>query len=321
MELEMDRWQRRVVFGVMPVVMVGIVVVTALVTYGDLPDPVATRFHPDGHATASTHRASWLVVQLIIAVLCAGLLVRIGRKPRPDAPILAATAAFVGFLTGSLWVFVSLANRHHVDWHDVTLGNGAIAGALGGAIGWTIPVVLMARRIAPPRPAYPNRAIAFGPDERPAWFGHTTSVGFAVAGAANITLGVLIALVEQVWVGALVFGIGLLLVSFASVVVTIDERGVGVRSGPFGWPRIRLPLGLVEEAEPTHLGPTTWGGWGYRGSLRLFRRAAWVVRSGPGLRLQLVGGQRFFVSVDDADEAAAVLNGLVARAGAMNASE
>ena len=53
-------------------------------------------------------------------------------------------AAFIGFLTGSLWCFVALANEGHADWHDVELGSGAIAGALGGSLGWTIPVVLMA---------------------------------------------------------------------------------------------------------------------------------------------------------------------------------
>jgi hypothetical protein len=314
MELVMDRWQRRMVFVVMPVVMVALVAVPAVLVWGDLPHDVATRFHPDGHATASQPRDTWLVVQLGISLLAAGTLIAIGRRPKPDAPTFAAVAAFVGFLTGSLWCFVTLANEGHVDWHGVEIGTGAIAGALGGAIGWTVPIVLMAKRIAPPRPRYDNRAIPFGADEHPAWFGHTTSVGFALAGAANIVLGVIIVLTTQVWMGLLVAAIGLILASFMSVVVTIDERGLGVRSGALGWPRIRLPLDLVEEAQPVEVRAMAFGGWGYRGSLRLFKRAAWVLRSGEGLRLQLRGGQRFVVSVDDADEAAAVLNGLLARA-------
>jgi hypothetical protein len=313
MELVMDRWQRRMVFGVVPTVIVGLVVVAMVVTWGDLPDPVATRFHPEGRATGSTPRATWLLLQLVSAALCAGALLRIGRRPTPDSPVVGAVAAFIGCFVGAIGLFIALANDGHGDWHDVTLGPGAVAGALGGAIGWTIPVVLMARRIAPARPAYPNRAIPFGPDDRPAWFGHTHSIGFAVAGAVNIVLGLVVAVTSELWVGLVLVLVGLSVAAFTSVTVTIDERGIGVRSGIVGWPRVRLPLDVVEEAEPTVVRPMAWGGWGYRGSLRLFRRAAWVLRAGEGLQLRLRGGRRFVVSIDDADEAAAVLNGLLAR--------
>jgi len=314
MELVVDKWQRRMVFVVLPVVILGLVVVAAGLTWGDLPNPLATRFHPDGSATGSMPRNTWLVMQLAVAGLCAGELAHIGRRPTPDAPILAAVASFIGFLVGLLGLFIAMANEGHADWHDVTMGNGAIAGALGGAIGWTLPVVQMARRIAPPHAPYANRAMPFGPNEHPAWFGHTRSIGFALAGVANIALGMVIVVTNQAWVGVVVFAIGIVLLGFTSVVVVIDGRGIGVRSGPLGWPRIRLPLGVIEEATPVIVRAMAVGGWGYRGSLRLFRRAAWVLRSGPGLELQLRGGQRFTVSIDDADEAAAVLNGLLARA-------
>ena len=41
------------------------------------------------------------------------------------------------------------------------------------------------------------------------------------------------------------------------------------------------------------------------------RRAAWVVRGGSGVRIELTDGAVFAVTVDNADEAAAVLNGLL----------
>ena len=316
MQLVMDRWQRRMVFGVMPVLLVALVVVPAVLLWGDLPSTVATRFHPDGHATGSQPRELWVAVQLVIALASAGSLVWVGRRPTPDAPMFAAAAAFIGFLTGSLWCFLTLANKGHADWHDVELGAGALFGAIGGAIGWTIPVVLMAKRIAPSRPRYDNEAIPFGPDEHPVWFGHTTSVGFGVAGAVNVALGIAIVLTNDLWVGVLMIVIGAALATFTSVVVTIDERGIAVRSGAFGWPRVRLPLDIVEEAEEVNVSAMGLGGWGYRGSLRLFKKAAWVLRKGEALQVQLRGGQRFTVSIDDADEAAAVLNGLLARAAA-----
>jgi len=40
------------------------------------------------------------------------------------------------------------------------------------------------------------------------------------------------------------------------------------------------------------------GGWGYRGSIRLLRRAALATRRGDALELQLRKGRRFIVTVD-----------------------
>jgi hypothetical protein len=55
--------------------------------------------------------------------------------------------------------------------------------------------------------------------------------------------------------------------------------------------------------------PVQWGGWGYRGSVRVFKKAAVVLRKGPGLRLRLRNGAQFAVTVPGAEPAAALLNG------------
>jgi hypothetical protein len=51
------------------------------------------------------------------------------------------------------------------------------------------------------------------------------------------------------------------------------------------------------------------GGWGYRGSLKLFRRAAVVTRLGEALQVDLTGARRFCVSVDDPAAFVAALDG------------
>jgi hypothetical protein len=56
-----------------------------------------------------------------------------------------------------------------------------------------------------------------------------------------------------------------------------------------------------------------WGGWGYRGSRRLFRKAAVVLRAGPALRLDLADDTQLVVTVDDAESGAGLLNDLLAR--------
>jgi hypothetical protein len=43
------------------------------------------------------------------------------------------------------------------------------------------------------------------------------------------------------------------------------------------------------------------GGWGYRGSLTVLRHATLATRRGAALQLDLSGGRRFIVTVDDPD--------------------
>jgi hypothetical protein len=50
------------------------------------------------------------------------------------------------------------------------------------------------------------------------------------------------------------------------------------------------------------------GGWGYRGSLKLFRRAALATRRGEALEIQLIGKRRFIVTVDNPEDYVAALN-------------
>ena len=54
--------------------------------------------------------------------------------------------------------------------------------------------------------------------------------------------------------------------------------------------------------------PTEWGGWGYRGSPTLMKRAAVVLRAGPGIRLDLHDGKVFVVTIDNPEIPARLLN-------------
>ncbi len=54
--------------------------------------------------------------------------------------------------------------------------------------------------------------------------------------------------------------------------------------------------------------PMQWGGWGYRGSLKLMRKAAVVHRAGPGIRLDLTDGRVFVVTLDNPEVPVALLN-------------
>ena len=98
---------------------------------------------------------------------------------------------------------------------------------------------------------------------------------------------------------------------FAKVRVQVDARELRVTLGYTGWLRRSLALERVAAARAFTLEPLEHGGWGYRGSLRLIKRAALVVRGGPAL-LELRDGARLVITVDDAEAGARAINTLLA---------
>lgn len=94
----------------------------------------------------------------------------------------------------------------------------------------------------------------------------------------------------------------------ARVVQTPDGRRFEVVYGPGGLIRQSFDAADIERAESGTLSPLRTGGWGYRGSLAVLRRAAVVTRGGDALRLELSGGRRFAITVDDPAAFAQALN-------------
>ncbi|MBM9507425.1 hypothetical protein [Actinacidiphila acididurans] len=144
----------------------------------------------------------------------------------------------------------------------------------------------------------------------------------AAAGGACLALGILLAvngpdtsglapLVMSV-VGCLAVGLLVLFgtIAFTHVHVRVDHEAVLVRCGHMGLPRRRIPLDQVSDCRVAPVvSPRTWGGWGYR--WRPDKGTAVVVRRGPGLVIDLPGGHRFTVTVDDPEGAAQVIRSLV----------
>jgi len=113
------------------------------------------------------------------------------------------------------------------------------------------------------------------------------------------SLAVLVTLIPVAWPALISGG----LVAFTSLIfrridVVVVEAGVQVSYGFGGRPVQRFRLEGIEGVRAERM--TRWQaqGLGYRGSLRFFRVARAVIRSGDGLHLELAGGRRFWVSVD-----------------------
>ncbi|GAA0460777.1 DUF1648 domain-containing protein [Streptomyces olivaceiscleroticus] len=104
----------------------------------------------------------------------------------------------------------------------------------------------------------------------------------------------------------------LLVLALAGLRVAADRRGLTVTPPLLPYPRMRIPLERIREADSREIAALReFGGWGYR--MRP-GRSGFVLRSGEALSLRLVSGKEFVVTVGDAATAAALLNTLVDRA-------
>ena len=94
--------------------------------------------------------------------------------------------------------------------------------------------------------------------------------------------------------------------------VTVDRNGLWARS-LLGAPRTGVALGEVVRADVVPLHPLReFGGWGIRSDLK--GRYGLVLRAGDAIAVQRAGGGVFVATVDGADDAVALLNGLADRA-------
>jgi hypothetical protein len=320
MGLKMDRPQRLIVGVAFPALFAGLTFIPWLVVRNDLPAPIAVHFDGGGTANGSMPVLAHLVLTAAFTLSAAAVLAWAAWRPSSTLGLEAAIACFMGWLMAFVSAMVLFANEGHDRWQDATLGFGAVMGATGSALGASIPVALMVRWTGQKQLDLPARPIDLAGSERVAWFGRARSVPFA-AGSVLLVLGGTVLVIGfgsgAAAPGFVLLAVGLALVSFISVDVSISEQGIRVRAGAVHWPRVELGLDEIERARAVDFKPMANGvssGWGYRGSLRLFRSAAWVLRAGPALELDLTGDRHFTVTVDDADEAAAIVNGLVARA-------
>lgn len=83
------------------------------------------------------------------------------------------------------------------------------------------------------------------------------------------------------------------------VVATPEGRALEVVYGPGGLVRQVFGPDRLVGANARTFSFMQMGGWGYRGSLKVFRRAALATRRGEALEVTLRGKRRFIVTVDD----------------------
>lgn len=287
-----------------------------------LPDPVASHWGPSGAPDASAPVGAITVFPLLLwAVLAAcGLLVVIrgsGLTRRASRSGIGALFAGGGVYLLGLEGLTIWANLDRGDWRDaahiwpvvlVVIAAGG-AGAVGG---WFLarpgPDERTAHRV--PAMSHPLRL-----GERAVWVSSlTVRWGIVLATALLIVATVLLALTVlelpwRTWVAAPLGTVAVAALTISTIRVQVDDRGLAIAFGPLRWPTRKVALRRIERAWVEERQPSEVGGWGYRG---LPGAATIMLRGGECLVVRYTSGGELGISIDDAEQGAALLNALIA---------
>ncbi|WP_091231423.1 DUF1648 domain-containing protein [Microbacterium sp. 3J1] len=299
-----------------------------IVLIGWLPsftDPVATHWGiggADGFGPASTYL--WLLVAVGLGIpllLAITTLVSVGAQWGGAARLLGALAAGMSAFALALSLGSLLIQR------DADPGSGipGIGGVMGlsfaallgvGVLAWAVQPRV---RTAPGRSLPPRHAVRVAAGERVVWLATATMPRGALILLAIVLAG-LIALAALMlstgiaggWVVVVVtVVVAVALAATASYRIGVTPEGFTARA-LIGRPRMVIPLDEIEHARAVDVSPFgEFGGWGWRVSVD--GRSGIVTRRGPAIEIARRGRGAFIVTVDGAEEAAALLQAYVDR--------
>ncbi len=329
----------------LPRLVLGVVVVPAVLLGGALlwissvrpriAEPMAIHWDAAGQVNGTATLGSFLVIPVVMALvlwalgalmLLAGRTSRVRFRYQRWAMVWCCTST--AFVTGLLVLTVQ-ANLDRTaataTLPPITIVALLLVAALGGLVGWA----LAGRPVAVPAFAGVTGAVAPGvtplasgplaaatvrvlePGEHPVWERHLFSTVLTVLTASMVVVG--LALIPIVLLAAIIVLVtSLCCLPLSSITTIVDEQGLLVRFGPFGFPSKRIPLAEIAAVQADHIEPIEWGGWGYRDAPG---RSAAVLRGGPGIVVDLIDGRRFAVTIDDPEEGVALLTAYLHRAG------
>lgn len=178
--------------------------------------------------------------------------------------------------------------------------------ALGAAAHALNQVRLLAKSSSSPR--LPVAPVELAASEHAVHTGTTRSshlIIFAFAiGAIAAAVGVYARDIEALLDGGIPVLAALI---FAQVRSRADRTGLHLGLWFLPWPRVHIPIAEIETVEVADVHAAAWGGYGYRGNLKLLKRAALVLRPGKGVVLTLSGDRTFAATIDHPEQVAAVL--------------
>ena len=282
-------------------------VVPVLVSWGQLPDPLASHWGSSGLPDGSMPIWGLLVLQLGLVGSGAliGFLSRSEGRPTPES--LAVSG-----LLGGIAVVLSVT--------IVSLNSGAETWDEAGAFAWWHVVVLMVgglllawlgfvigKRWFPVVDKQPASHVDAGPIDPDVVWEETLSVRWAYALLLPFAV---VCLFLPGWLKLLGILFAVLAILFSKIRVRSTAEGLEVDLAAALTIK-QIPIDEIAAVSAIDLEPREWAGWGYR---IVPNGSAVVLRKGPAIEVTRNDGRRFAVTIDNADVGAGVLAGHLARA-------
>lgn len=284
--------------------------------WSQIPAIVATHWGPGGGVDATQSRSSFV---LTTALFLLGLTAFFGLLAWMESygrRILAATASGTAALIAVLTYGTVLTQAGLSDPHKAVIPAPVIVATV------VLPVVVAAAlwrlNPLPPRAvrapganlSTDARTIDVAPGERLAWVGRAAPAGWAMGILALfIAAATVLSWVSVPWTAVIPLAAGALTIVMLSARVVINDNGIRVASAGIPW--LRVPLAEVREASGSTLTP--FGDFGGIGMRYGRSKRGFVTRKGEALLLEQADGTKTYVSINHADQAAAVVNTLLRR--------
>ncbi|WP_102192411.1 DUF1648 domain-containing protein [Microbacterium aurantiacum] len=310
-----------------PVVFTSIGVAICATWIPEVPDPVVTHWSAggaDGFGPPSTY--IWLGVGLGLAlpllmaiITLAAVGAHWGGAARMMGALAAGLSAFAAALTaGSLGIQRGLPDATQAPGIGGVVLLSFTALVVVAAVAWVVQPHVRPER---GRTLEPRQAVRVSDGERVVWIATTTMPRAALAGVTVLMLALAALAVYMLAIGVAgawvvtfaVLVVGAALSTTAAFRVRITPEGLAVRSLT-GWPRARIPLEQIDSVRAVDISPFgEFGGWGWR--IAVDGRTGIVMRRGAAIEVTRRDGRSFVITIDGAEEAAALLQAYVDAAG------
>ncbi len=286
----------------------------------ELPDPLASHYSglsgpPDG--SMSVVGFGLIFGLILVAFLTAMASLARGHLSPQGALVTGAVVGLMAGLAAAVLAETAWTQRGLDSWEQATTSGWHVAWVLGVALAAAAIGAWCAGALSTREKAIIGDAEApvlnLSKNEVAAWSGGMSNGLLLALAAALIVIGGIVAVATNPVSGLVMAAAGLIAVSLSSIRVHAGPAGLTVNYGLLPWPRTQITIDRIETASAIDVRPMEWGGWGYRGSVKLMKQAAVVVRGGPGVRLDLNGNKTFVVTVPEAELPASVINGYLLR--------
>lgn len=286
----------------------------------ELPAQVATHWSGGGEPDDFMSPGALALVGVATSAAICGLFAAIGLTQGAAASTRRITAAgcvwsgafMAAIVLGTLAPQRGLADPSQVGLSGTTLLVSILLPLVPAGVAAALVPGDPAMPAAEAVPADAPRA-ALRDGERAVWLRRATGGPGLAVGAVAVALTALAAALTAEWTMLVVpVLLAALFVTMFAFTVRVDPSGLTVRSAA-RWPGTHVPADEVVRASVTQVRPLRdYGGWGWRTARD--GRVGVVLRSGEALLVERTGGRSFAVTVDDAAEAAALLNTMAERA-------